>query len=155
VAIDLQVATVGLATQPVPAQGVIKRTAELAAAFRDAGLPVIWVTVAGGASGRTDLEASRDEVLPDNWTDLVDELGARPSDQRFVKYAWGAFHDGRMDELLGDLSVHQIVLTGIATSIGVESTARAAYERNFNVAVVTDAVGDPSLEAHWNSVRRI
>lgn len=47
------------------------------------------------------------------------------------------------------------MLCGIATSIGVESTARQAYEAGFNVTLVTDAMTDLNPEAHDNSVRRI
>lgn len=47
------------------------------------------------------------------------------------------------------------VLAGIATSIGVESTARSAYEHGYHVTVATDAVTDMSAEAHENSVERI
>ena len=72
-----------------------------------------------------------------------------------TKHNWGAFHGTDLDVQLRRRGVTQIVLTGIATSIGVESTARAAYEHGYHVTVVTDAVGDRSLEAHENSVSHI
>ncbi len=49
----------------------------------------------------------------------------------------------------------QIVLCGVATSIGVESTARFASELGYNVTLITDAMTDMNAEAHDNSVQRI
>jgi len=53
------------------------------------------------------------------------------------------------------LGVTQVVIAGIATSIGVESTARYAYELGFNVTLAVDAMTDMNLDAHINSVTRI
>jgi nicotinamidase-related amidase len=47
------------------------------------------------------------------------------------------------------------VLGGIATSIGVETTARQAYELGLNVTLAIDAMTDTSAEAHDNSLKRI
>lgn len=49
----------------------------------------------------------------------------------------------------------QVVLAGIATSIGVESTARAAHEHGYNVVLVTDAMTDRDPDAHEHSIGKI
>ncbi len=49
----------------------------------------------------------------------------------------------------------QVVLCGIATSAGVESTARQAHELGYHVTLAVDAMTDRSPEAHANSVARI
>ena len=49
----------------------------------------------------------------------------------------------------------QVVLAGVATSIGVESTARAAHEHGYHVTLVRDAMTDLALETHTNSIERI
>ena len=49
----------------------------------------------------------------------------------------------------------QVALAGVATSIGVEFTAREAYELGFNVTLATDAVTDLDAGAHEYSVTRI
>jgi nicotinamidase-related amidase len=56
---------------------------------------------------------------------------------------------------LKHLGVTQVVIAGISTSKGVESTARHAHELGFNVTLAVDAMTDTSLEAHFNSVTRI
>ena len=60
-----------------------------------------------------------------------------------------------LDERLKALGVTQVVLGGIATSIGVESTARAAHEHGYHVVIATDAVSDRHPDAHHNSITRI
>jgi nicotinamidase-related amidase len=66
-----------------------------------------------------------------------------------------AFHDTGLDTLLRDLGVTQVVLAGISTSSGVESTARAAYDYGYHVVLATDAMSDPDADAHRNSIERI
>jgi nicotinamidase-related amidase len=154
VVLDLQVATAGMPTTPHAAADIFKRSAGLAKAFRDKGHPVVWVNVAGGSSGRTDIAPQMGD-LPDNWTELPEELGVAPADKTLTKYGWGAFHDDRMDALLKEAGVDQIFLTGLTTSQAVESTARSAHERNYHVVVVTDAIGDLDTDAHAHSVAKI
>lgn len=154
VVIDLQKGIVGRQTAPHAAEDVVHRAAGLAATFRHHGLPVVLVNVTGGAPGRTQL-ARPSVTPPPNWAELVDELQAQPDDHRVTKQRWGAFHDTDLDAYLRDRGVTQIVLAGISTSIGVETTARAAYEHGYNVVLATDAMTDTDADAHLNSVERI
>lgn len=154
IVLDLQVATAGMPTTPHTAAHIFQRSAGLAKAFRDKGLPVVWVNVAGGSSGRTQT-APQTGDLPENWTELPEELGVAPSDKTITKFGWGAFHDERMGALLKEAGAGQVFLTGLTTSQAVESTARSAYERNYHVVVVTDAIGDLDTDAHTHSVNRI
>jgi nicotinamidase-related amidase len=153
VVIDLQKGIVGFpGVHPVPE--IVTRAADLAAAFRRHGLPVVLVNVAGGAPGRT--EAPRGgSAPPADWTELVAELDVQPEDHLVTKRVWGAFHGTSLDALLRDLGVTQVVLAGVATSVGVESTARSAYEHGYHVTLATDAMTDIGAEAHTNSVERI
>ncbi|MEU7487400.1 isochorismatase family protein [Streptomyces sp. NPDC042319] len=153
VLIDLQKGIAALPTAH-PAAEVIERGARLAAAFRARGLPVVLVNVTGGAPGRTEGPA-RAGNPPADWAELVPELDRQPSDVLVTKKTWGAFHGTPLDMELRRLGVTQIVLAGIATSIGVESTARSAYEHGYHVTVATDAVTDMDADAHRNSVEKI
>jgi len=51
--------------------------------------------------------------------------------------------------------VTQVVVTGIATGTGVESTARQAYEHGFHVALAIDAMTDARQEAHDYSIGHV
>jgi nicotinamidase-related amidase len=151
--IDLQKGIVGL---PVahPAPEVVKNASTLAEVFRRHGLPVVLVNVAGVAPGRSEQTRSA-AAFPPDWTELVPELQQQTTDHTVTKRTWGAFTNTGLEKHLKDLGVTQLVIVGIATSIGVESTARQAHESGFHVTLVTDAMTDMHLEAHNNSVTRI
>ena len=93
--------------------------------------------------------------LPAEWFELVPELKAHPDDILVTKRTWGAFTNTDLEAQLRARGVTQVVVTGVATSAGVESTARFAHELGFNVTLGVDAMTDLSLEAHENSVARI
>jgi nicotinamidase-related amidase len=154
VVIDLQQGIVALPTVH-PAAEIVGRSAELAAAFRERGLPVVLVNVTGMAPGRTDGGPGGGASFPDGWTDLVKELDRQPGDITVSKQQWGAFYGTSLDLELRRLGVTQIVLAGISTSIGVESTARDAYEHGYHVTVATDAVTDMDADAHARAVGTI
>jgi nicotinamidase-related amidase len=151
VVIDLQRGIVGLPTVH-PMADVLGNAVSLVKAFRRRELPVVLVNVAGGAPGRT--EQKRAWSFPPNWTELVPELDQQPSDLVVTKYTPGAFHGTSLDMQLRRRGVTQIVLCGVSTTSGVESTARSAYEHGYNVTLVVDAMTDMSREAHDNSVQR-
>lgn len=155
VLIDLQK---GIVSRPTahPIADILKHAASLADAFRRRSLPVVLVNVNGVAPGRTEQpNRMRIEDLPAGWTDLVPELNQQPEDHRITKRSWGAFMHTDLEALLKGLGVTQIVLGGVSTSAGVESTARQAYELGFNVVLATDAMTDTNADAHANSVARI
>ncbi len=128
----------------------------LAAEFRRHGLPVILVNVTGRAPGRTEtVRSGAGTALPAGWSDLIDELDVQPTDHLITKRRRSAFHDTGLDTLLRDLGVTQVVLAGISTSSGVESTARAAADHGYHVVLATDAMSDPDTEAHRHSVERV
>ncbi|MCX5416405.1 isochorismatase family protein [Streptomyces sp. NBC_00059] len=153
VVVDLQKGIVALPTAH-PADGVVARSATLADAFRAKGLPVFLVRVTGGAPGRNESRVPPREPAAD-WAEIVPELGPLDGDTVITKQQWGAFHGTALDLELRRRGITQVVVTGIATSIGVESTARAAHEHGYHVTVATDAVTDMDAEAHRNSVERI
>lgn len=153
VIIDLQKGIVGLATAH-PTSEIVDRSARLAKAFRERGLPVVLVNVAGRAPGRT--EAGRPNFsFPPDWTELVPELEPQPSDHLVTKQRVGAFIGTDLDDYLRQRGVTQVVLTGIATSAGVEATARSAYDLGYNVTLVVDAMTDRDAEAHRHCVEKV
>ena len=151
--IDLQKGIVALPSVH-PMEGVVKHASALADAFRRHGLPVMLVNVNGGAPGRTE-QAPRVREFPDGWADLIPELNQQPQDHTVTKRTGGAFTNTGLEGHLKQQGITQVVLAGVSTSFGVESTARQAHEFGFNVTVATDAVTDMNLDAHINSVTRI
>ena len=154
VVIDLQKGVLGMDTQPHSAADVLERTKTIADAFRARDLPVVLVRVSFGPDG-ADAPPGRTEApprgaFPDGW-DVLDESLLHEGDIVVTKHNWGAFHGTDLDVQLRRRGVTQVVLTGVATSAGVESTARAAHEHGYHVTLVTDAMADRSPEIHDHS----
>ena len=150
--IDLQKGVIALPTVH-PADAIVENANALSEAFRRHHLPVILVHVTGTAPGRIQ---ARYTINPSpDWAELAPALVRGPQDHSLSKQTWGAFTGTGLEALLHRLGATQIVIAGIATSIGVESTARFAHELGFNVTLATDAMTDRSLEAHENSIERI
>ncbi|MGA2546563.1 MAG: isochorismatase family cysteine hydrolase [Rectinemataceae bacterium] len=137
-----------------PVGEIIGRAARLARAFRERGLPVVLVNVTGRAPGRTDAGPNK-FARPADWAELVPELEQHPDDHLVTKQRVGAFLGTTLDDYLRQRGVTQVVLTGVATSSGVESTARSAYDLGYNVTLVVDAMTDRDADAHRHSVEKI
>jgi nicotinamidase-related amidase len=154
VVIDLQK---GIVSGPV-AQ-VVPNAAALAKGFRRHGLPVVLVNVTGRAPGRTDVGGHGGHggtgPLATGWADIIDELERQPGDHLITKRRRSAFHDTGLDTLLRDLGVIQIVLAGVSTSSGVESTARSAHDHGYHVVLATDAMSDHDPDSHRHSLERV
>jgi nicotinamidase-related amidase len=152
--IDLQKGIVGSPTEPYPGPAVLAKGQELARRFRAAGAPVVLVNVAFAADFADRLKTPVDRPpqlpsggLPEGWADLADGL-AEPSDIRITKRHWGAFHGTELDLQLRRRGITTLVIGGIATNIGVESTARAAHEHSYAVVLVEDATTGRSAAMH-------
>jgi nicotinamidase-related amidase len=153
VVIDLQK---GLSLFPTvqPLSDVVRPASRLAAAFRRHDLPVVLVNATGLAPGRTEQARPRGAFPPD-FAELLPELDRQPQDHLVSKQTWGAFTNTDLEAYLKKAGVTQVVVCGVATSIGVESTARYAYELGFNVTLAVDAMTDLNADAHANSIARI
>ncbi len=88
------------------------------------------------------------------WTEIMPALRVQPSDYRITKQSPGAFTGTGLAEWLSDRQVSQIVVSGVATGTGVETTARQAYEDGLNVTFAIDAITDMDPLVHANCVER-
>ena len=154
IVIDLQKGIVSLPLAH-PVHEVVANAAALAQAFRRHALPVVLVNVAGAAPGRTEQPPALSRDLPADWTELLPELGQHPGDHLVTKRTRGAFTNTTLESHLRSRGVTQVVLAGIATSSGVETTAIQAYELGFHVTLAADAMTDRSLEAHTHALTRV
>jgi nicotinamidase-related amidase len=80
-------------------------------------------------------------------------LAPQAGDLQIVKRQWGAFYGTELDLQLPRRGIKTIVLAGISTNVGVESTARDAFERGYQQVFVADAMASPSAEAHANTLK--
>jgi nicotinamidase-related amidase len=151
--IDLQKGIVGMPTAH-PMADIVNKAVGLADAFRNHDLPVVLVNVDGGPPGRTE-QSHQVRGFPAGWTDLIPELNRQPSDHLVTKRTRGAFTNTGLEQYLRQRHVTQVVIAGVATGSGVESTARHAHELGFNVALAIDAMTDMDADVYHNSITRI
>jgi nicotinamidase-related amidase len=160
VVIDLQKGIVGRPTVPYAAEAVVRNAAALAAAFRKNGMPVFLVRVTPSPDWKDALRPIADAAMPaqtppPGWAEIVPEMGPKQGDFVITKRQWGAFYGTDLDLQLRRRGLAAIVLCGIATEFGVESTARDAYERGYQQVFAGDAMAGLTVESHANAVERI
>ena len=152
--IDLQEGIVALPVAPRTGAAVVTAAKTLASRFRTAGAPVFLVNVAFSPDFGDALKSPVDRPMhmpedgfPDGWATLVDGL-AQPSDLRVTKRQWNAFHGTELDLQLRRRGITTVVIAGIATNIGVESTARAAHEHGYSVVLAEDGCASLTADMH-------
>jgi nicotinamidase-related amidase len=160
VVIDLQRGIVANPCGPRPASEVVRHAARLAKAMRDAGGTVVLTRVTPSPDGKDGLKPITDAPVqagswapPSEWSEIVPELGPQSTDLIITKRQWGAFYGTELDLQLRRRGVDTIILCGISTSVGVESTARDAFERGYNQVFVEDAMAARDAEEHAATAR--
>jgi nicotinamidase-related amidase len=93
--------------------------------------------------------------MPPDFAEIVAELGPREGDIVVTKRQWGAFYGTDLDLQLRRRGITTVVLGGIATNYGVESTARDGYERGYELVLVEDAMSARSAADHAFAFERI
>jgi nicotinamidase-related amidase len=159
--VDLQRGILGLPTQPRSTAEALATGKRLAQRFRAAGGKVVLVRVefaedfADALSQAVDAPSPfRVDGLSKGWSDFAEGL-AEPGDLQIVKRQWGAFHGTELDLQLRRRGVNTVVIGGVATNFGVESTARQAWERGYSVVIAEDACASHTTDMHLFAVRSI
>jgi len=159
VLIDLQHSVVSRDTAPRPASEVVRNCSRLVTEARALGVLVVKVHVAfepdRADALRQDVDESFSPPTTPGWDELVEEMRPAEGDVVVTKRQWGAFYGTNLDLELRRRGRTALVLGGIATNFGVESTARDAWERNYQLILVEDAMAALDVEAHWFAVQRI
>ncbi len=160
VVIDLQKGIASRERQlgPYSAKEVITNASRLAEACRKNKIPVFLVHVEPSAATR--LAPISDSKMfmgspPKGWSEFVPEIGPKPSDIIIKKQQWGAFYGTDLDLQLRRRKISTIILCGISTNIGVESTARFAYEYGYNQIFAEDSMTAMNAEEHNMAVDAI
>lgn len=162
VLIDLQQGILPFAQGPYTGAEVLAKGAALAARFRAVGAPVVLVRVGWAPDFADALKQPVDQPsrlppggLPAHWWDIPADLATVPADILVVKRQWGAFYGTDLDLHLRRRGITTLVLGGISTNIGVESTARSAWEQGYALVLAEDAMSSHSAAAHKFAVETI
>jgi nicotinamidase-related amidase len=86
---------------------------------------------------------------------FADEAQVQATDHVVTKRQWGAFYGTELEQLLRRRGIKTIIMSGIATNYGVESTARAAFDRGFELIFAEDAMSSVSADAHHFSCQNV
>ncbi|PRS01917.1 isochorismatase [Bacillus atrophaeus] len=103
----------------------------------------------------TDAPQQASGEQPPDWAEFVPEIGVTENDYTVTKRQWSAFFGTDLDLQLRRRGMDTIVLYGIATNIGVESTAREAFQLGYQQIFITDAMAAFSEEQHESTLRVI
>ena len=153
VVIDLQKGIAAIPTEPYSSKLVIENTAKMLKEFRKNNMPVFLINVTPSRDMKDALRPVSETSFSmsnydSSWSEFVPDLDIQPTDFRITKHQWGAFYGTDLDLQLRRRKIETIVLCGIATNFGVESTARFAYEFGFNQILVEDAMTARSKDEH-------
>jgi nicotinamidase-related amidase len=156
--IDLQKGVLAMPVAPHSAASVYERSKRLADRFRAASALVIWVRVSFSGDFADALQLPVDQPtnyssLPRGWDELPEPIAA--PDLVITKRQWNAFFGTELDLQLRRRGVRRIVLGGIATNIGVESTARSAAEHAYELVIAEDLCSSANGEMHAFSIEKI
>lgn len=148
VLIDLQNAILSRETKPYTAVEVVERSRAMAEAFRARGAVVVYVHVS--LNEILSLPADEPTVLPKDVpaaaSEIADAAGMQSGDLLISKRHWGAFAKTELESELRSRGIETVVLAGIATNMGVESTLRQGTGLGFAFVTVEDACSTFSPE---------
>jgi nicotinamidase-related amidase len=142
---------------PISADELVARGKALAEKFRAARASLVLVNAAPQAEDQpraVDEPSPLPKVLPEGFIDLAPGLAA-PGDILITKSTWGAFFRTDLDTELKRRSVRTIVLGGVATHVGVDTTALQARELGYELVIARDATTSGAIEPHEATMRHI
>ena len=150
VLIDLQNSNVNRELAPYGAEQTVGNCVLLAQEMRNRGAMVVYVRVLLNElpTPPADAPMRPSGAPPYDASELAESAGVEATDLVVVKRQWGAFYGTELDQQLRRRGVDTIILGGIATNFGVESTARAAFDRSYKLIFAEDAMSSMDGEAH-------
>lgn len=162
VMIDLQAWILSMPKAPHDTDAIVSRTARLARRVKAAGGLLVGVRVGFAADYADMLRQPTDRSLtlppgpfPAAAMDFAPEIAALPLDVSLTKRQWSAFHGTELDLQLRRRKIDTIILGGVMTNFGVESTARDAWQHGYAVVVAEDLCAAPTAEMHSFAVDHI
>jgi nicotinamidase-related amidase len=159
VLIDLQNGLMNMKPMPHSVSDVMAHSAELATALRNRGGTVVYVRVDinNMLPHKVDSPSRNSDAppLPAAASELSPNIGFQKGDVIVTKHSWGAFYGTDLDQQMRHRDISTIILAGVATNMGVESTARAAFDHGYNLILAEDAMSSVSTEAHDFAIKMI
>jgi len=137
---------------------IIPNIHQLLTVYRQQSLPVIFTRYAllrsesPGAMGRWWNDVLYDD---DDLSNVIAPFYPRSNELVIRKTQYSAFFETDLDQILKELKVTNILITGVLTHLCCETTARDAFMRNYDVFFVVDATASDTQELHDASLRTL
>ncbi|MEE8602866.1 MAG: cysteine hydrolase [Euzebya tangerina] len=151
--------------EPVASSGVVERSRAFHDAARDLGVPIVFTRFTipsdgGGLVRNTDFMRMVDDAAesfrPDSWgAALVDGIGVRPDDVVSDNQRLSGLAETDLPERLRRRGVDTLLITGVATNLTVEQTARHATDLGFMAHVISDCVAAADEATHDASLANL
>lgn len=162
VLIDLQKGILGLPLAPYGAAQIVENAVALGQKLKEAGGTVVLVKVAFASDSADRLKQEVDAPspapaggMPAEWSEFAPEVSSLRADVIITKRQWSAFYGTELDLQLRRRGIKTIVLGGVATNFGVESTARDGWQHNYSVVIAEDACASMGADLHQFSVEKV
>lgn len=166
VLIDLQKGIVNRPQlEPYSKEEILAKNDRLLEKFKDTAGLIVFVHVKNYGpetltplTPLTDANTSASGPLPEDYSQFVFSLAYDEEVKNKIhvkKHNWGAFYGTDLDVQLRRRGIVNIILTGVATTIGCDTTAREAYQHGYNVIAVEDAMTDFNGALHTGIVNGI
>ena len=162
VLIDLQKGILGVPLAPYSAAQIVENGVALGRKLKEAGGMVVLVNVAFANDSADRLKQEVDAPtpapaggMPAEWSEFAPEVGSLQADVVITKRQWSAFYGTELDLQLRRREIKTIVLGGVATNFGVESTARDAWQHNYSVVIAEDACSSMGADLHQFAMEKV
>ncbi|HUN63235.1 MAG TPA: isochorismatase family protein [Candidatus Sulfotelmatobacter sp.] len=159
VIIDLQQGIVAIPAVPHPSSEIVQKSALLAKHLREKGGTVVYVRVDIANVLQLPVDApsraSNAPPPPPSASELIPAAGFQQGDLLITKRHWGAFAGTELENALRQRGIATVILTGISTNFGVESTARQGTGLGFAFVIVEDACGSRDADDHRFAFEKI
>ena len=158
IAIDLQKALLGFSTAPYPVEQVVNTNRQLAETLRARGGLIVWVRVHLNQFLQIPVDQPSpfaDKQFPDELSEIAPSAGFQDGDLLVTKRHWGAFAGTPLEQELRSRGIATVLLTGVSTNAGVESTLRQGTGLGFGFVVIEDACSGQDANEHRFAFEKI
>lgn len=145
-------------------QEMIPRLKELIGVARQTGIPIIylrnittyWVMSEVHRERIDEVRAGEDYTLEGSWgAEFCEGILPKDNERVVIKHRYSGFVDTNLDLVLRSLGIKTLILTGVATNVCVESTARDGFMKDYRIILVEDCCAAYHNHLHESTLENI
>jgi nicotinamidase-related amidase len=146
------------------AQEMVPHLLQLVDSARGAGATIVWVKMVHSENTISPIAiehrlrtrpGAQQICVEGTWGTELYRVEAEPGEPVVIKHRYSAFVDTDLQLILRSKGITSLILTGVATNVCVESTARDAYMRDYYVTFVDDCSAAYDQAKHDATLRNM